>query len=218
MEDGDVGNEMDRRQPRKSYRGDHYPRYDDGLTRRSALRRLGGLGGLVLLGTGPFAAALAARADEEGWYVTVPPWDEWRTVYHGEQPVYYRVILDVASDDIAACVEGGADGLIEAIDGYLLALALADIESSLARPAIEDEIMSIIVAACPGPEPTGDDDSAGDDGDDDSAGDDDDDSAAGDDHPDHTLIRLDLQLTDPGDWDLAGVIAEPSCACRLPRL
>ncbi len=196
-----------RRRPKPRYDGDDYPRHE-GLTRRSALRRIGGLGGLVLMGTGPWVAALAARADGESWLAHVPEHMGWRSFFHGDQPVYYRVVVEVTHPDIAGCIADGELEIIGEIDAYLLTLELADIESTLARPEIEDGVVAIVAAACPADAP-GDDDSAADD----------DDSAGGDPpSPDHTLVRLDLQLTEPEDeWDVMGIMAEPSCACRLPR-
>ncbi len=203
---------MERRRPRKDYGDDDYPRFDQDLSRRTLLRRLGGLGGIVLFASGPWAAALAARADEEGWVVTVPPADEWHVVHHGDQPVYWRLALDVTDIDVVVCIEDGTPGLIESIDTHLLALDLADIESTVARPAIEEAIVAIVADACPHPE-SDDDDPAGDD---DSAADDDPPDPG--DHPSITLLELDLKLTAPEEeWDLMGVIAEPACACRLPR-
>ena len=197
-----------RRRPRRIYDGDEYPKHE-GVTRRGALRRLGGLGGLVLLGSGPWVAALSARADGEAWYAHVPDGMGWRAFFHGEQPVYYRVVLEVTDEGIATCIADGEVDIIDRIDTYLLTLELADIESEVARPTIEDEVVAIIAEVCPADDP----------GDDDSGSADDDDSAGGDlASPDHTLVRLDLQLTEPEDeWDVMGIMAEPSCACRLPR-
>lgn len=199
---------MKNRRPRKRYDGDDYPRYGEGPSRRSVLRRIGGLGGLVLMGSGPWVAALTARADYEGWVAHVPENLGWRSFFHGDQPVYYRVVVEVTRADIADCIADLEMGIIEEIDAYLLTLELADIESEVARPEIEDRVVAIVAAACPAPGFLYDDDSA----------DDDDDPADDDVSSDHTLVRLDLQLTEPEDeWDVMGIMAEPSCACRLPK-
>ncbi len=210
-----------KREPRGRYEGGDYGQFEEGLTRRSALRRLGGLGGLVLLGSSPWTAAMVARArdgEPDLWYVQLPSGGEWHSFLHGEQPVWVRVALDVTCADTAGCLMETVTELVTEIEVYLLTLDLADFESDVARPTLEEDVVSILAEACPPLDDPGDDDTAGQPpgGDDDSAAGDDDTTGPSE-HPDLTLVRLDLQLTEPDEeWDLMGVIGRPSCACRLP--
>ncbi len=220
---------MQPRRPRGRYIEPEYPQYGSGPTRRSALRRLGGFGGLLLLGSTPWtgrALALALDRGGNGWKVEVPEDGPW-SAGSGEWSVRYRVVLRVDSGVIADCIEASEAEIVGALDDYFLGLDPETIEDEKQRPAIENHVVVLIAGICPYQDDPGDDDSA-DPGDDDSAGPGDDDSAdPGDD--DSADVRRSVPL--PGGYALEHLMLiletgeeyydddfeiDGDCSCALP--
>ncbi len=195
---------MRKREPRSAYDGASYPHLESDVTRRSALRRLGGLGGLLLVGVSPGLGPVVARALElgrDGWLADIPSGGELRELDHGGHWIAYRVVLEVENIGIADCVLESESEIIQEVDTYLLERQLIDIESEALRPEIEEAVIGIIAGVCPAPGPADDDDSA----------DEPEDVTHG-----YTLVQLDLYRLED-EIELAGDVAQPTCCPMLPR-
>ena len=212
---------MSDRRPRASYGGARYPRPPGALSRRSALLRLGGIGGLILVGTSPWSGLIAARArarSGDEWTLFIPLEGNLRVLTQGDMMVAYRVTLLVTSSVVLDCIESDEWRVLESIDDYLRGLNEEELVDPGIRPEIEATVTDLIAGVCPLPPNPADDDSA----DDDSA--DDDSTPSGDEGsggPGFTLLELEIGINyeDPDDFDDDGGIPGPAppTFCTLPR-
>ena len=145
---------MSDRRPRASYDGARYPRPPGALSRRSALLRLGGIGGLLLVGTSPWSGLMAGRArarSGDGWTLFIPLEGNLRVLRLGDMFVAYRVTLLVTSSAVLDCIESDEWRILRQIDFYLQGLNEDELLDPDFRPQIEATVTDLIAAVCPPP-------------------------------------------------------------------
>jgi len=190
-----------KRIPRSSYRSHRYPPWC--MDRRGFLRRIGGAGGLLVLGATPLAGrALAEVLTDEDVHVLWLPWSHGsRSVDTEAGLIDYQLEIGVHSDATAACIEEAAGALLEDVDAMLAdpycKLPLFESGSFTDYPLV----VELLAAHCPAQPGPGDED----------------DSAAGapesTDEEGYAFATL--------WWHVerkyyAGLPAEPDCLCRVP--